>query len=173
MGGVGEAGSREPALGPPAPISSHHDCSRFACGHDALDDWLRLRALENEGKSARTFVVSRGIEVVGYYCLAAGSERRANVPRKIRHGLPDPVPLILIGRLAVDRSCHGRKIGAGLLKDALVRAASAAQAVGARAILVHAIDEAASSFYAHFGFIEWPADSRTLFLPMETIARAL
>ncbi len=162
-----------PGLEAPCPLTLGHDLSRFSCGHDALDDWLRVRALECEGKTARTFVVAKGYAVVGYSCLAAGSERRASMPRKIRHGLPDPVPLTIIGRLAVDRAFHGQRIGSGLLKDALRRALGAAQAVGTRAVLVHAIDPEAAGFYARFGFVEFPSDSRTMFLPVETIAAAL
>ena len=157
---------------PPTAIEERHDCSAFACGHEALDDWLRLQALKNEGKTARTFVVTAGARVVGYYCLASGSERRANMPRKIRQGLPDPTPLTIIGRLAVDNAFKGRKVGVGLLQDALRRTLGAAETVGSRAVLVHAIDGNAVAFYARFGFIEFPSDSRTMFLPIETIVAA-
>ena len=94
------------------------------------------------------------------------------MPRKIRQGLPDAVPLTIIGRLAVDRSLQGQRLGAGLLKDALGRALEAAQIVGTRAILVHAIDQPAAAYYARFGFIAFPSESHTLSLPIETV-RAL
>ena len=167
--GLGKA----PLFDPPTAILPEHDCSTFSCGHAALDDWLRRQALGNEGKTARTFVVTQGSRVVGYYCLSAGSERRASMPKKIRQGLPDPTPLILIGRLAVDRAFQGRNLGAGLLKDALTRALAASKTVGTRAILVHAIDQPAAAFYARFGFVEFPSESRTLFLSIETIAGAV
>ena len=95
------------------------------------------------------------------------------MPRKIRHGLPDPTPITIIGRLAVDMAFQGLKIGPALLRDALQRSLNAAATVGSRAVLVHAIDDGAAAFYAHFGFVEFPKDSRTLFLPMETIAASL
>lgn len=160
-------------ISPPSPITAAHDLSAFCCGNDALDDWLRQQALKSEGRSARTFVVCSGAAVVGYYCLAAGAEKRVSMPRKIRQGLPDPTPLTILGRLAVDRAYQGQKIGAGLLKDALLRAATAAQTIGSRAILVHAIDPAAVAFYTKFGFIEFPSGSQTMFLPIETITAAL
>lgn len=110
---------------------------------------------------------------MGYYCIATGAERREALPRKIRQGLPDPVPLVIVGRLAVDRAYQGRKIGAGLLKDALRRVVGISKEVGCRAVLVHAIDQDAASFYAKFGFIEFPASSQTMFLPIETIVDGL
>ena len=165
-----QAGER---ITPPSPISSAHDLTQFCCGKDPLDDWLRHRALESEGKSARTFVVCSGSSVVGYFCLAAGAEKRASMPRNIRQGIPDPTPLMIIGRLAVDRNHHGLGIGKGLLKDALLRVMSASQTIGCRAVLVHAIDSEAVSFYVKFGFIEFPNGSQTMFLPIESIANAL
>jgi GNAT superfamily N-acetyltransferase len=158
---------------PPAPITSAHDLSHFGCGKDPLDDWLRHHALTSEGRSARTYVVCEGNTVVGYYCLATGSERRANMPRKIKQGIPDPTPLMIIGRLAVDRNYQGHGFGKGLLKDALKRTLSASEIVGSRAVLVHAIDKDAVAFYAQYGFIEFPLGSQTMFLPTETIAKAL
>lgn len=167
-----QAQARE-RITPPSPISAAHDLSAFCCGNDVLDDWLRQYALENEGRASRTFVVCSGATVIGYYCLASGAEKRANMPRKIRQGIPDPTPLTVIGRLAVDRKYQGQGIGAGLLKDALLRAAGASQIVGSRAVLVHAIDDAAVAFYLKFGFIEFPNGSRTMFLPIETIVAAV
>lgn len=165
--------NRAVAISPPSALSDRHDVSTFRCGHAALDDWLKVQASASEGKSARTFVVTTSERVVGYYCLAAGGERRADMPRKIRHGLPDPTPVTIIGRLAVDLDFQGLKIGPALLRDALRRALTSAATVGSRAVLVHAIDDNAVAFYTHFGFIEFPKDSRTLFLPMETIAASL
>lgn len=158
---------------PPSPISPAHDLSGFCCENDALDDWLRMRALESEGRSARTFVVCSGATVVGYYCLAAGAERRANMPRKIRQGIPDPTPVVILGRLAVDRRYKGQGFGKGLLKDALQRVVGASTTVGVRAVLVHAIDPPAVAFYVKYGFIEFPSGSQTMFLPIETIAAGM
>ena len=160
-------------LAPPCAINVAHDLSRFHCGKHPLDDWLRHHALASEGRSARTYVVCVGQSVVGYYCLATGNERRANVPRKIRHGVPDPTPLMIIGRLAVDTGCQGQRLGESLLRDALKRILAASAIVGARAALVHAIDDGAKAFYLKYGFIQFPHGSQTLFLPLETIQAAL
>jgi GNAT superfamily N-acetyltransferase len=165
------AGGEPPT--PPRSISEEHDLSRFSCGQPALDDWLRLHALNNEGLSSRTYVVCSGHSVVGYYALATGAEQRAAMPRKLRHGAPDPTPVMIIGRLAVDRACQGRKLGASLLQDALRRILSASGIVGCRAVLVHAIDEDVAGFYRKYGFLEFPTGSRRLFLPVETIRATL
>jgi GNAT superfamily N-acetyltransferase len=157
-------------LSPPSAITSAHDLTQFHCGIEALDDWLRFRALKNEGRSSRTYIVSQGRTAVGYYCLSTGAEKRASIPLKIARNTPDPVPLILLGRLAVDLNHQGMGIGAGLLKDALQRVAQISKAVGSRALIVHAIDQNAMAFYVKYGFIEFPYGSQTLFLPIDTIA---
>jgi GNAT superfamily N-acetyltransferase len=157
-------------LSPPSAITSGHDLTQFHCGKEPLDDWLRFRALKNEGRSSRTYIVSQGRTAVGYYCLSTGAEKRASIPSKISRNTPDPVPLILLGRLAVDLNHQGRGIGAGLMKDALQRVAQISKAVGSRALIVHAIDQNAMAFYVKYGFIEFPYGSQTLFLPIDTIA---
>jgi len=170
---MGEVTDIATALGgkllPPSAITSGHDLTQFRCGNEPLDDWLRFRALKNEGRSSRTYIVSQGRTAVGYYCLSTGAEKRASVPSKITRNSPDPVPLILLGRLAVDLNHQGKGIGAGLLKDALQRVAQISKAVGSRALIVHAIDQKAMAFYIKYGFIEFPYGSQTLFLPIETI----
>jgi GNAT superfamily N-acetyltransferase len=173
VGEVTEFPSAAPKLAPPVPISESHDRSRFACGKPDLDDWLKRHALTSEGRSARTYVVCSGATVVGYYCLATGAEKRDAMPKKIRQGNPDPVPLIIVGRLAVDSAFQGQGVGPGLLKDALIRAALASKIVGCRAVLVHAIDDRAVAFYSEAEFMEFPGGSRTMFLPIDTIAAAL
>lgn len=174
---MGEVTDIATALGgkllPPSAITPTHDLTQFHCGNDPLDDWLKFRALKNEGRSSRTYVVAQGRTVVGYYCLSTGAEKRASVPSKIARNTPEPVPLILLGRLAVDTNHQGKGIGAGLLKDALQRVAQISQAVGSRALIVHAIDQNAMAFYVKYGFIEFPYGSQTLFLPIETIASGL
>lgn len=175
----GRRGSDKPprelilAVSPPLPISSEDDVSQFECGEESLDDWLRRLALRSEGASARTYVVRDRGRVVGYYCLATGGISRSNLPRRIRHGLPDPVPVMVLGRLAVDLQYQRSGIGGGLLKDALLRTLQVSEKVGVRALLVHAINDAAKAFYAAYGFVEFPTGTRTLFLPLETMARAL
>jgi GNAT superfamily N-acetyltransferase len=160
-------------LSPPRPIHADDDTSRFDCGDELLNDWLRRQASKSEGSSARSYVVCDGRLVIGYYCLATGGVARAGVPRKIRHGLPDPTPVMILGRLAVDKVYQRKSIGSALLKDALQRCLQVAGHAGLRAVLVHAIDDAARDFYAGYGFIEFPVGTRTLYLPMELLAKAL
>ena len=158
---------------PPGAITTTHDLSQFHSGNEPLDDWLRFRALKSEGRSARTYVVSQERRVVGYYCISTGAEKRDNVPSKLARNMPESVPLVTLGRLAVDLGCQRKGIGAGMLKDALQRAVQISQIAGSRAIIVHAIDQTAASFYLKYGFIGFPGGSRTMFLPMETIIRAI
>ena len=161
------------SLAPPQAISADDDLSRFDCGNELLNHWLRQRAIKSEGASARTYVVKDHRRVVGYYCLATGGVARGTVPRKIRHGLPDPVPVMILGRLAVDRAYQRVGIGSSLLMDALQRTLQVSTQVGVRAVLVHAIDDEAKAFYGTYGFIESPAGTQALLLPVESIAQAL
>ena len=174
---MGEVTPITSALGggfsPPSALTDQHDLSEFHCGNEALDDWLRFRAFKSEGRSARTYVVAMGRQVVGYYCIATGAEKRENVPPKLARNTPESVPLIILGRLAVDANHQGAGIGVGLLKDALKRGLQISESIGTRAVLVHAIDPNAMAFYLKFGFIEFPQNSKSLFLPIETIARTL
>jgi GNAT superfamily N-acetyltransferase len=156
-------------LSPPSAITSAHDLTQFHCGKEPLNDWLRFHALKNEGRSSRTYIVSEGRTAVGYYCLSTGAEKLVSLPSKLKRNSPDPVPLILLGRLAVDINHQGQGIGAGLLKDAFQRVAQVSKVVGSRALIVHAIDQNAMAFYIKYGFIEFPYGSQTLFLPTETI----
>lgn len=162
------------ALSPPVPLTAAHDLSAFNCGDAALNDWLRHRALKNESRFSRTYVVCRGNAVVAYYCISAGAVERAGAPGKVRRNAPDSVPVSVIGRLAVSLDHAGKGLGADLLADALSRIALASQSIGIAAVLVHAKDDAARRFYLrHAEFIEYPEDSRTLFLPIETVLEAL
>lgn len=139
-----------------------------------MDAWLKRRALKSEdARHARTYVVCQDEIVVGYYALVVGAVARSAAPGKLRRNAPDPIPVILLARLAVDTRCQGLAIGAGLLKDSLLRCVQASRIVGARAVLVHALTADAAAFYARFGFEEFPAGAQTLFLPMESIAAAL
>ncbi len=156
----------------PVPISAEHDVAGFRCGHASLDSWLHDRALQSEGKSSRTYVVCRSAEVLGYYALATGSVARTDMPRKLRQG-PDPMPVMVLGRLAVAVAMQGRGLGADLLSDALFKASLAGSIVGMRAVLVHAIDDKAAAFYAKHVFVAFPTNAPTLFIPVQTIGRAL
>ncbi len=160
-------------LSTPVPLTSNHDLAEFDCGEPVLNDWLKHRALRNESRFSRTYVVCDGDAVVGYFCIAAGSVERASAPGKVRRNAPDVIPVSVIGRLAVSRVYAGRGIGADILSNALHRIAVASQSIGIGAVLVQAKDENAKRFYmACAEFIEYPADSRTLFLPIETVIAA-
>lgn len=158
------------------PISDRHDVSRFDCGgHESLNDWLKRFALTNQkNESARTYVVHRNGWVVGYYSISAGSVSVEEAPTRISKGLArHPIPVILLARLAVDKDERGTGLGKALLKDALLRIAQAADIVGARAVLVHAIDEPAKKFYLHFNFEPSPTHELQLMLLMKDLRKAL
>ena len=160
----------DPRLSAPVPLTAEHDLSAFDCGEPALNDWLRHRALKNESRFSRTYVVCAGNRVVGYFCISAGSVERGAAPGKVRRNAPDLIPVSIIGRLAVSLDHAGKGLGADLLADALRRIAVASQSIGIGAVLVQAKDEAAKRFYLRCAeFIEYPEDSRTLFLPIETV----
>lgn len=155
------------------PLTSEHDLSGFDCGEPALNDWLLERALKNESRFSRTYVVCEGNRVVAYFCISAGAVDRAAAPGRLRRNAPDTIPVSVIGRLAVSRSHAGKGLGADILADALRRIAVASQSIGIGAVLVHAKDDAAKRFYLSCAeFIEYPKDSRTLFLPIETVIAA-
>ncbi len=162
---------------PPERLAAHHDLSQFSNGrHASLDAWLRDRALTSEGLSARTCVVCREDspnEVVGYYAISTAMAHRSGLPSAgPRRGMPDEVPLLLIGRLAVDHRYQKRGLGTDLLIDALRRCLSAADTAGARAVITHAIDADALAFYERHGFVHCPLGERTMLMPMEVV-RAL
>ena len=148
-----------------------HDLSAFDCGKPSLNDWLKRFALLNDrSDAARTYVVQSGGVVAGYYSLAAGSILKAQAPTRISKGLANhPIPVVLLARLAVDRTAQGAGLGAALLKDALLRIQGAADVVGIRAVLVHAIDQEARAFYARFDFEPCPADDLHLMLLMKDL----
>lgn len=162
-----------PRLSAPVPLSAEHDLSAFDCGEPALNDWLRNRALKNESRFSRTYVVCRDKQVVAYYCISAGAVERAAAPGKVRRNAADTIPVSVIGRLAVSRDHAGKGLGADILSDALHRIAAASQSIGIGAVLVHAKDDTAKRLYMRCAeFIEYPVDSRTLFLPIETVVAA-
>jgi GNAT superfamily N-acetyltransferase len=166
----------KPPLSQVARISESHDVSRFDCGgHQSLNDWLKRFALTNErNESARTYVVHRDSLVVGYYSISAGSVSVEEAPARISKGLArHPIPIILLARLAVDKDERGTGLGKALLKDALRRIAQAADIVGARAVLVHAIDQQAKKFYEHFDFEHSPVHELQLMLLMKDLRKAL
>ncbi|HKN50479.1 MAG TPA: GNAT family N-acetyltransferase [Actinomycetota bacterium] len=149
-----------------------HDASRFDSGVASLDDWLRNTApVAKAAGSAATWVLCRGDRVVGYYALAMGSVERRNAPSRLGRGQPDPVPVLLLARLALDRGEQGMGLGADLLRDALLRAVAGARSYGARAVVVDAIDDRAMEFYRHHGFV--PLEGRRLYRRISEIERAI
>jgi GNAT superfamily N-acetyltransferase len=161
-------------LSAPAPLAPEHDLDDFDCGTPALDDWLKRRARQNQASGAsRTYVVCEGAHAVGYYSLAAGSVSHAAATGRVRRNLPDPVPVTLLGRLAIDRRWQGKGLGRALLRDAVLRVLGAAETIGVRAILVHAISEEAKRFYEHWGFRPSPVEPMTLMITVEEVRTML
>lgn len=157
----------------PRPISEHDVVADFDSGESTLDGYLRGRALANHVEGAsRCFVTCRDGRVVGSYSLASASVDRAGTPGRVRRNLTDPVPVLLLSRLAIDRNEQGKGLGAALLRDAITRAVAAAEIIGVRALLVHALHGQARDFYANFDFEPSPTDPLHLLLLIKD-ARAL
>ena len=150
----------------PAPLAAEHHVNLFSCGESVLDDWLKRRALANQSNGAsRTFVVTDGEQqVVGYYALAAGAVTHQDATRTIRQNMPDPIPVMVLARLAVDIRAQGMKLGASLLRDAMRRCVGISSNAGVRAMLVHALNERAREFYEYYGFKSSPVNPTTLML---------
>jgi GNAT superfamily N-acetyltransferase len=161
----------------PAALDETHAMADFRSGTEALDSWLHRRALRNQASGAsRTFVTcpigNLGV-VAGFYSLAASSVALDQAPGSVRRNMPNPIPVILLGRLAVDLRHQNAGLGTSLLQDAVRRVAGVADTVGVRALLVHAIDEDAAAFYGHFGFVASNLDAETLFLSMHSLRASL
>ena len=158
----------------PQPLGSHHRLADFDCGEPSLDDWLKRRAAKNQANgSSRTYVVCEQDTVIGYYGLSAGAIGHADAPATMKRNRPDPVPVLMLGRLAIHRHHHQKGIGTALLNDAIRRAIEAANIAGVTALLVHAISEQAKRFYLSRGFIESPVKPMTLCLMLATVDQAL
>jgi GNAT superfamily N-acetyltransferase len=153
-------------LSAPVPLAAAHVLDAFECGEASLDEWLKRRALANQSSGAsRTFVVAdETAKVMGYYALAAGSVSHELATSGVRRNMPDPVPVLVLGRLAVDGSAQGMRLGSALLQDAVNRAAAVAENAGVRALLVHALHDRAKSFYEGYGFQPSPVHPLTLML---------
>jgi len=168
-----------PRLLPPEPLGPLHEIAVFSNGrHASLDEWLRQRARASEGLSARTYVVCPAApvnRVVGYYAISTAAAHRVAMPSaKLRQGMPEEVPLLLLGRLAVDVAFQGQGLGAALLADALRRCAAASVIAGIRGLLAHAIDDEAVRFYLSHGFTAAPPlGERTMLMPIEVLRAAV
>lgn len=162
------------ALSAPEPLASHHQVSEFTSGVAVLDDWLKRRALANQTSGAsRTFVVCEADKVVGYYALAAGAVTIAVAPGRFRRNMPDPIPVAILARLAVDRVYQGRGLGRALFRDGARRVIHAADAIGIRGILVHAISEAAKAFYLALGFEPSSIEPMTLMVTLADLKESV
>jgi len=161
-------------IGPPERLSAKHDLSEFDSGEPALDDGLRRRAEQNEASGAsRTYVVCSGRRVVGFYTLAAGAIAHSAAPGRMRRNMPDPIPVMILGRLAVDKSFHAQGVGTGLLQDAVLRIVQAAEIAGIRGVLVHAISQDAKRFYEKYGFVGSPVDPLTVMIKVTEAVRII
>jgi len=162
------------SLAAPELLAERHQLADFVCGEDALDNWLRRRARANQASGAsRSYVVCQGDRVVGYYSLASGAIAIVEAPGRVRRNMPDPIPMTVIGRLAVDQAWHGRGLGRLLLRDAILRTRQAAAIIGIRGVLVHALSPAAKRFYENCGFRESPANPMMLMVTLSDAIAAL
>ncbi len=147
----------------PQPLAAGHRLESFDSGEPSLDDWLRRRALKNqENGSSRTYVVCQGQDVIGYYCLSAGAIGHAEAPGNLKRNRPDPIPVIVLGRLAIHSAYHQQRMGTALLRDAILRTLQAAE-----------VAEQAKRFYRSRGFVESPVQPMTLCLPLHTVHATL
>jgi ribosomal protein S18 acetylase RimI-like enzyme len=159
-------------LGAPQPLAERHRTENFDSGAPLLDDWLRRRALANQlSGGSRCFVICRGDIVVGYYALAAGAIASSEAPGRLRRNMPDPIPVFVLGRLAVDRAEQGKMLGSLLLRDAVLRTLSAAEFGGVAGLLVHALSEEAKRFYLRHGFAECPSNPMTLVARLKDLTK--
>jgi GNAT superfamily N-acetyltransferase len=163
-----------PDLTPPSPITVGLELSNFDSGEFSLNEWLKRRAFKNHAAGAsRCFVVCAGTEVIGYYSLSAGAVSHEAAPKAMRRNMPDPLPVLLLGRLAVDKRHHNRGIGQALLRDAMLRAVNVSGDAGVSALLVHALSDPAKQFYLSRGFVASPLQPMTLIMTLETVRSIL
>jgi len=161
-------------LSSPTPILVDHETIDFNSGESSLDEWLKKRALKNQASGAsRCFVLCNNKKVIGYYSLSAGAISHEAAPKTMRRNMPNPLPVLLLGRLAIDNSYHNMGLGSALLRDALIRAISVANDAGIFAILVHALSEQAKRFYLSRGFVQSPLQDMTLMMTLETVHSVL
>ncbi len=152
----------------PEPLNEHHDTEAFTSGVESLDTWLKRRAMKNQATGAsRTFVVCEDRRVIAYYALASGAVTLAEAPGRFRRNMPDPIPVVVLGRLAVDLSLQGKGVGRALIRDAGQRVIQAADTIGIRGMIVQALSPEAKAFYEQVGFDPSPLDTMML---MMTIA---
>jgi predicted N-acetyltransferase YhbS len=158
----------------PEPLAPHHDVEAFGSGVESLDNWLKRRALKNQATGAsRSFVAGDGRRVLAYYALASSAITIDAAPGGFRRNMPDPIPVVVLGRLAVDRSRQGRGLGRALVRDAGLRVIQAADIVGIRGMIVHALSAEAAAFYQRVGFEPSPLDPMTLMITLTDLKASL
>jgi len=161
-------------LTPPSPIAADQELANFDCGEFSLNEWLKKRAFKNHATGAsRCFVLCAGTDVIGYYSLSAGAISHEVAPKAMQRNMPNPLPVLLLGRLAVDKRYHNQGIGQALLRDAMLRAVNVAGNAGVFALLVHALSDQAKQFYLSRGFVESPLQPMTLLVTIETVRSIL
>lgn len=158
----------------PALLADCHFLDEFRSGVSTLDDWLLRRARPNHiAGASRVFVTCDGDRVVGYYALASSAIACGDATGRMRRNMPDPIPVVVLARLAVDEAYQGRKIGRGLMRDAALRVLAAAGEIGIRGLVVHAISEEAKAFYLNMGMLPSPTNEMTLMIPLGDLAATL
>jgi GNAT superfamily N-acetyltransferase len=158
----------------PEPLAPEHDIAGFDCAVASLNNWLHRRAAANQASGAsRTFVACESNTVVGYYALASSAVATVAASGRMRRNMPNPVPVVVLGRLAVATSHHGQGLGRALFRDAALRVIHAAQAIGIRGMVVHALSDSAKAFYLHLGLDESPLDPMTLMVTIADLQAAL
>ncbi|KNZ32348.1 MAG: GCN5 family acetyltransferase [Methylibium sp. NZG] len=162
-------------LGPPVALNSSHSADSFDCGRQPLNDWLKRHALQAQASgSAKSYVVTDGNRIAGYFSLTVGQVDSVDAPERMRKGMGRyPIPVVLLARLAVGLQDQGRGLGVGMLQEAVRRVVVIAEQAGVRALLTHPIDEQAERFYRRFGFESSPVREQQLLLLMKDARRLL
>ena len=161
-------------LSPPTLLTPEHDVREFDSNEASLDEWLKTRSLKNQTSGAsRCFVICENKKVIGYYTLSAGAISHETAPKTMRRNMPNPLPVLLLGRLAIHKNHHNKGLGSALLRDAMLRAVSITTDIGIVALLVHALSEQAKRFYLSRGFVESPLQPMILMMTLATIRSIL
>ena len=161
-------------LSPPEPLADHHEVDGFCSGEPSLDEWLKRRARANQTSGAsRTYVACEGNRVAGYYALASGAIAVESATGRFKRNMPDPIPVAILARLAVDGTSQGRGMGRALFRDAALRVVHAAATIGIRGIVVHAISAEAKRFYLALGFGASPREPMILMVTLADLRAVL
>lgn len=165
-------GNRKNDLGT-RTASCGHILTPFCCGIDSMDHWLKQRAMKNQVTGAsRTFVCCDDAKVMAYYSLASSAVTTNTAPGRFRRNMPAPIPVVVLGRLAVDKSLHGKGVGRALVRDARLRVIQVAETIGIRGMLVHALSDEARDFYLRVGFEPSPMDPMMLMVTLRDLVNA-